>query len=162
MEIAEKQETRGRKAKHGPNAKIARMCKNMTQDSLAFKMEMSQSKISALELQDEIDDATLDKLAAALEVPVDFLRNFVLEEAMSQYTIANNTFTNTSAENSNEKVTQQIVGEQEIINHNYPLDDIKELYNKLLLEKDKQINKFEEQIEKLQQQLEELRTALMK
>ncbi|MBF0651531.1 helix-turn-helix transcriptional regulator [Dysgonomonas sp. GY75] len=82
MEIATKTETGKRKAKHGPNVKIARICKNMTQDSLAFKMEMSQNKISVLELQDEIDDEALNKLAAALEVPVYSLRDFVPERRL--------------------------------------------------------------------------------
>jgi len=151
MEIATKMETGRRKAKHGPNAKIARICKNMTQDSLAFKMEMSQSKISALELQDEIDDVTLDKLAAALEVPVDFLKDFVPEETIDSYIVNNNdtyemTQTNSDSASGNDVVQQKIVEKEE--NIYYPLDKVTELYERLLKEKEQQIEELKAKLQK--------------
>ncbi|WP_165022751.1 helix-turn-helix domain-containing protein [Dysgonomonas sp. ZJ279] len=137
--VAEKK----KKINHGRNIRIARTCQNITQEDLAFRVSMSQSKVSALELEEIIEDPVLDKFATALNIPVGFLKNFIPEEAMNIYnqTMSEPTLTNTSAENSNDIVTQQIVGEQEN-NYNYPINDIKDLYERLLKEKDKQIEEL--------------------
>lgn len=137
--VAEKK----KKINHGRNIRITRTCQNITQEDLAFRVNLSQSKVSALELEEVIEDAILDKFATALNVPVGFLKNFVPEEAMNIYnqTMSDPTLTNTSAENSNDTVTQQIVGEQENV-YNYPINDIKELYERLLKEKDRQIEEL--------------------
>jgi transcriptional regulator with XRE-family HTH domain len=136
-----------RKAKHGPNVKIARICKNMTQDNLAFKMEMSQNKISVLELQDEIDDEALNKLAAALEVPVYFLRDFVPEEAMKSYHVYDNEMSMTHGDNSKGDVMGQKIVEKEE-NIYYPLDKVTELYERLLKEKEQQIKELKAKLQK--------------
>lgn len=163
MEIATKRSTRKRGPKQGPNVRLVRTSQNMTQEALAHEMNMSQSKISALELQDEIEADILKQLAKILGVPVEFLKNFVPEEFFNEYTINNNTFSSTSAENSNENINQQIVAEQENnITYNYPIDKLSELYDKLLLEKDKHINRLEEQINDLKKQVEELKAAVLK
>jgi len=132
----------------GRNVKVARTCGNVTQEDLAFRVDLSQSKISALELQEVIDDETLNKVAAALEVPVSFLKNFQPEDAINNFTFNNNNeaISVTSAENS------------PINNYNYPLDKITELYDKLLQEKEKQIALFEKQLSSFQKQLDELKT----
>jgi len=131
------------KINHGHNIRITRTCQNITQEDLAFRTNLSQSKISALELEETIDDAILDNIAAALNVPVEFLKNFQPEEVIKSYTIAENTFTNTVAENSTGSANQQIANEQEnIINNNYPVNDLKDLYERLLQEKDKQIEEL--------------------
>ncbi len=148
---------------HGRNVKIARTCENVTQEDLAFRMDTSQSKISALELQKIIDDDTLNKVAAALEVPVNFLKNFQPEDAVKSYNVTNNetyemTQTNSDSASGNCIVQQKVVEKQE--NIYYPLEKITELYDKLLQEKDKQIDKFEKQLSSFQKQIDELKSQL--
>jgi len=135
---------------HGRNMKIARTCENVTQEDLAFRMDTSQSKISALELQKVIDDGTLNKVAAALEVPVSFLKNFQPEDAVKHFTFNNNS----------EAVNATATDNSTITNYNYPLDKVTELYDKLLQEKDKQIDKFEKQLSSFQKQIDELKAQL--
>ncbi len=135
---------------HGRNVKIARTCENVTQEDLAFRMDTSQSKISALELQKVIDDDTLNKVAAALEVPVSFLKNFQPEDAVKQYTYNNYEAINATATADNSTIN----------NYNYPLEKITELYDKLLQEKDKQIDKLEKQLSSFQKQIDELKAQL--
>jgi len=125
----------------GRNVRIARTCGNVTQEDLAFRVEMSQSKISALELQEVIDDDTLNKVAAALEVPVSFLKKFQPEDAVKHFIYNNN---------------GGVATDNSTIN-NYPLDKIAELYDKLLQEKDKQLALYEKQFSSFQKQLDELK-----
>ncbi|WP_165040826.1 helix-turn-helix domain-containing protein [Dysgonomonas sp. ZJ709] len=134
--VAEKK----KKTNHGRNIRIARTCQNITQEDLAFRVSMSQSKVSALELEEVIEDPVLDKFATALNIPVGFLKNFEPEEVIKSFTVTDNTFTNTSAENSHEILNQGICEQEN--NYNYPIDDIKDLYERLLKEKDKQIEEL--------------------
>jgi transcriptional regulator with XRE-family HTH domain len=148
---------------HGRNLRIARTCENVTQEDLAFRVDMSQSKISALELQEVIDDDTLDKVATALEVPVSFLKNFRPKDAIKSYSVTNNqtyemTQTNSDSASGNCIVQQKVVEKQE--NIYYPLEKITELYDKLLQEKDKQIDKLEKQLSSFQKQVDELKAQL--
>ncbi|MDR2956271.1 MAG: helix-turn-helix domain-containing protein [Prevotella sp.] len=132
-----------KKVHQGRNIRIARNFQNMTQGDLAFKLNLSQGKVSDLELKETLEDELLDKFAAALNISVDFLKNFEPEEVMKSFTFSENAFTNNNAENSKGNVTQQIVGEQQnISNYNFP-DNIKELYSQLLEEKDKVIESLE-------------------
>lgn len=151
MEVTTKRSARKRGPKQGPNARLIRIGRNMTQEYLAVLTGMSQSKISALELQDEIDDETLNKLAAALEVPVDFLKNFEMEEAISSYNANHNdTYeinqTNSDSATGNEVIRQKDVVQQKIVekeeNNYYPLDKVTELYERLLKEKEQQIEEL--------------------
>lgn len=130
----------------GRNVKIARTCENVTQEDLAFRVEMSQSKISALELQEVIDDDTLDKVAAALKVPVSFLKNFQPEDAVRHFTF-----------NNNSEAVNSSAAENVTINNYNSLDKIAELYDKLLQEKDKQLALYEKQFSSFQKQLDELK-----
>ncbi len=128
----------------GRNVRIARTCENITQEDLAFRVDMSQSKISALELQEVIDDDTLGKVATALEVPISFLKNFQPEDAIKHFIYNNN---------------GGVATDNSTIN-NYPLDKITELYDRLLQEKDKQIDKLEKQLSFFQKQIDELKAQL--
>lgn len=139
--VAEKK----KKINHGRNIRIARTCQNITQEDLAFRVSMSQSKVSALELEEVIEDPVLDKFATALSVPVGFLKNFEPEEVMKSFTVTDNTFNNTPSENSKEVITQGIVEEQNNT-YNYPIDDIKSLYERLLKEKEQQIEELKAKI----------------
>ncbi|MDR2955681.1 MAG: helix-turn-helix domain-containing protein [Prevotella sp.] len=133
--------TENKKRVHqGRNIRIARNFRNMTQETLAFKVDLSQSRVSDLELKEEIEDELLDKFASALDVPVGFLKSFEPEAAMNVYNQQDSKIEVNGAENSKDIILQQ--GEQYITTNNYPIGDIKELYERLLKEKDQQIEEL--------------------
>lgn len=60
----------------GRNVRRLREIKGIKQESLALTLSISQQKISKLEQSENIDDDTLSKIADALEVSVESIRNF--------------------------------------------------------------------------------------
>jgi len=147
-----------KKVHQGTNVRLARTWKKVTQSDLADRISVYQSEMSKLEGQEEIDNHLLDKIAKALNVPVDFFKEFEPEKAVNIFNQYDSKIEINSAENSKDAVLQQ--GEQNITNYNYPIDDIKDLFNRLLQEKDKQIDRFEKQVIDLQKQIEELKAKL--
>jgi len=99
--------------------KISRIreLRGMKQEALATELGISQQAISKLEQSEEIEDSTLEKIASALGLSTDAIRNFN-EEAV--FNIIGNTFTDSSSNNNNYLCT---------IN---PLEKIIELYERLL------------------------------
>ncbi len=99
--------------------KISRIreLRGMKQEALAVELGISQQAISKLEQSEEIEESTLEKIASALGLPTDAIRNFN-EEAV--FNIIGNTFTDSSSNNNNYLCT---------IN---PLEKIIELYERLL------------------------------
>lgn len=142
--VAEKK----KKVHHGRNIRIVRTSQNVTQEDLAFRLNLSQSKVSALELDEVIEDAVLDKFATALNVPVNFLKNFEPEEVINSYNVYDNEITMTQTENSQGDINVQKIIEKEENIYN-PIDKVSELYERLLKEKDKQIDELKKEVEKL-------------
>jgi len=99
--------------------KIARIreLKGIKQEALAIELGVSQQTVSNIEKGEKIEDEVLEKIAKALGVMPEAIRNFN-EEAIFQ--IINNTFQDNSANNNNYLCT---------IN---PLEKIIELYERLL------------------------------
>ncbi len=89
----------------------------MKQEALALEIGVSQQTISDIERSDVVKDETLEKVATALGVSVEGLKNFS-EEAV--FNIIGNTFSDNSQNNNNYLCT---------IN---PLEKIIELYERLL------------------------------
>lgn len=126
---------------HGHNLRLARIWKNMTQESLADKLNVYQTDISTLEQKEKIDDKMLDRIAKALEIPKDFFTDFSLGDLVNSYNVNNSdTYTMTTGENAtgNElnQLKHQNIEKQE--NTYYPIDTVKELYERLL-EKEREI-----------------------
>jgi len=136
---------------HGMNTRLARTWKKVTQDDLACRMGMNQSEVSLLESEKVIKDETLEKIAQALDVPFNFLKEFEPEAIMNMYNQYESKLEITAAENSKDNILQQ--GEQNITNNYYPIDDIKALYDKLLAEKDKQIQRQEKEIATIKEKI---------
>ncbi|MCF1713321.1 XRE family transcriptional regulator [Flavihumibacter sp. RY-1] len=84
-----------KKIHHGKNVARFRQMLGMKQDLLASLLgeEWTQLKISRLEAKEEIEDGILDDVARALKIPVDAIKNFDEEAAIS---IVANTFTDES------------------------------------------------------------------
>lgn len=143
---------------HGRNIKLARNWKNITQEALAelLNLKAGQGRISELEMEETIDDKILDDIAKALDVPVDFLKNFQLEGVLKSFVQNEPTMT---SDNSSAIVGQADQAEQ-IINNNYPIDKVVEMYDRLMKEKDEQTARFEKQIIDLVKQVEELKAKI--
>lgn len=125
---------------HGNNVRLARTWKKVTQDDLADRLNIYQSEVSKLENQEEIEENTLEKISKALNVPVDFLKEFDPETVINTYNQYESKIEVNSSENSKDNILQQ--GEQNITNYNYPLDKVTELYERLLKEKEQQIEEL--------------------
>ncbi|TRX58767.1 helix-turn-helix transcriptional regulator [Fulvivirga sp. M361] len=69
----------GRKVRH------MRELLNLTQDDLAEKMDMSQQTVSNIESSEEVDDEQLEKVAKAMGVTGDAIKN--LDENAAVYNI---------------------------------------------------------------------------
>lgn len=91
----------------------------MKQDTLAEKLNISQSEMSRIENQENIEDQLFAQIAEALGVSQEFLDNF--DENSALYHISNNIENSTISENSN--------GINQVFN---PLDKVIELYERLL------------------------------
>jgi transcriptional regulator with XRE-family HTH domain len=110
--------------------KISRIreLRDMKQEALAQALGTNQQAISAMENSETIDEEKLIEVAKVLGVSVEAIKNFSEEAVLN---IINNTFTNTSHDNS----TINSINIQPNFN---PLDKIVELYERLVQsEKDK-------------------------
>lgn len=148
------------KVSMGDNLTIARKWKKITQNDLAEKVGLHQTEISTLEKQYVIDADILERIAKAMDIPVDFFTEFDMEEETRSY---NNTNTNniTAAENSSEWVNSaNTIEEQNNINEQqvtyYPLDDVKALYERLLKEKETQYELLNNSYQELKRKFDAL------
>lgn len=76
----------------GQKIERIRILRGVKQDSLASALGVSQQAISKLEASEQIDDERLEKVAQALNVPVDAIKNFSEEAAINYF----NTFNDSS------------------------------------------------------------------
>lgn len=103
------------------------------QETLAQRIGSSQSTISKLEEQQEIDDDKLNVVADALGVPTAALKNFSPQAAI------------------NNQIFDQ---HNTVINYQFnPLEKIIDLYTSLILEKDRLLSEKDEVIAQLKAQL---------
>ena len=76
-------DTASPKVHHGRNVKRLREILGVKQEVLADKLELSQQTVSKLENKELIDDETLGKIASALHIPVETIKNFNDEATFS-------------------------------------------------------------------------------
>ena len=107
------------KKKHvGKNLQKVRVYLGVKQDALATDLGITQQTISKIEQQDEIEDEMLGKIAEALGVSPDLIKNFDEEKAV--YNI--NNFRDNTLEQGATAIAQQF----------NPIEKIVELYERLL------------------------------
>jgi transcriptional regulator with XRE-family HTH domain len=94
-----------------------RELRGMKQDALAALLGVSQQSISKIEQSADVEDLALDKIAVALGVTPEAIKNFNEDAVLN---IINNTFT------SHDTSTLNAINFQPTFN---PIDKIVELYN---------------------------------
>lgn len=102
----------------GRNVQRVRVYMGVKQEALAADLGMSQNAVSKIEQQDEIEDSMLSKIAGALGVSPEVIKDFDLEKVI--YNI-NNIRDNTFQEGAT-SIAQQF----------NPVEKIVELYERLL------------------------------
>jgi len=103
-----------RDRKDGYNVKRLREILGIKQDDLADRLDMSQQAVSKIEQKDMLEEEILDKLAKAMGIPIEAIKNFS-EDSTSN-------FINTFYDNSSFQY-------QCTFN---PLDKVIELYERML------------------------------
>src|SRR6185312_11768972 len=132
------------KVHEGRNIKRFREMLGIKQEVLAQELgeDWTQSKVSHLETKDSVDPAILEQVARALKVPIEAIKNFDEEAAVS--------YINTFHDNS----TSHVIGNYGTYNFNpiekwmEVLDENKRLYEALLKEKDEKIAMLERMLTK--------------
>jgi hypothetical protein len=118
----------------------------MKQDLLASIMgdDWNQIKISRLEAKEEIDEAILVDVAKALKIPVEAIKNFDEEAAIS---IVANIVNNHDHATGN---TNTVFNHQPTFN---PVDKIVEVLERNIKEKNTEIASLKKEIEKLKKKI---------
>ena len=128
-----------KKIHHGKNITRFRQMLGMKQDLLASIMgdDWNQMKVSRLEGKEEIEDGILDEVARALKIPVEAIKNFDEEAAIS---IVANTFT------SQDTSTLNAINPYCTFN---PVDKVMELFERLLASEKEKVDLMKEILEKM-------------
>ena len=128
-----------KKIHQGKNITRFRQMLGMKQDLLASIMgdDWTQIKISRLEAKEEIEDGILDEVARALKIPVEAIKNFDEEAAIS---IVANTFT------SQDTSTLNAINPYCTFN---PIDKVMELFERLLASEKEKVDLMKEILNKM-------------
>lgn len=129
-----------KKIHHGKNIARFRQLLGMKQDALAAVMgdDWTQLKISRLEAKDEVEEGILSVVASALKIPVEAIKNFDEEAAIS---IVANTVNNHDNATGN-----SLFSYYPTFN---PIDKIVEILEQANKEKNEEIFLLRKEIEKL-------------
>lgn len=116
------------KVHQGRNIKRFRDILGVKQETLAAKLEMTQQAFSKLEQKEQIDEKTLSKVAEALEIPVEAIKNLTDEVAVN--IIANNCHDNSASFNYYPTFN--------------PIDKVVELYERMLKTEQEKVRLLQE------------------
>ena len=144
MDTIEKSVGKG-KRDVGENIRQLRRMQGMNQRDLAEKMHVTQQTLSNIENSEDVDDATLERVAQALGIPAEIIKNYDHERTIN-YIVSDNTITAEEGDG--------FVMRKEVINNTNPLDKVTELYERLLSEQ-------KEKYEDLKKQLDEMASELI-
>lgn len=120
-----------KKSNHGANVRRWREWRNINQDVLAEQIGVSQATLSSYEKKEKLEQDVLDKVAKALDIPVEAITELEQGAAIN---IVSNTFTDFK--------------DNAVANQIYPtfntVDKIIELYDKLLETEKEKVRLLEE------------------
>ncbi|MPS72479.1 MAG: XRE family transcriptional regulator [Chryseobacterium sp.] len=120
----------------GHKIKNIRELKNLTQEYMAERLDISQSAYSKLEKESNISDEKLQQIAEALEVKPEDIMAF---DSQKYFNSVGNVEGNNSG-NSNSIIIEKGVEEIELIKKLY--DDKITLMEELMKQKDKELEKY--------------------
>jgi transcriptional regulator with XRE-family HTH domain len=122
----------------GNNIKSIRELKHMKQETLADALgpDWTQKKVSQLEAKESIDDAMLEEVAKALDVPVEAIKSFSADKAIQ---IFKNEFKDHATLNAQGSIYFPTFN---------PLDKVVELYEALLKSEREKVAMLERLLEK--------------
>lgn len=117
-----------KKIHHGHNVRRFREMFGLKQEALAIELgpDWSQKKVSRLEENEEIDDNILQQVADVLKVPVEAIKNFTEEAAITYF----NTFNDSSV--SHVIANYGTYNNDSFEKYTQAIEDIKKLYERLL------------------------------
>lgn len=104
----------------GKNIQKIRVYLGIKQEALAGDIGLTQSAVSNIEQQAEIENELLDKIAVALGVDANLIREFDVERAV--YNISNHNYRDATIADGGTAITQQF----------NPIEKIVDLYERLL------------------------------
>jgi len=116
------------KSTHGYNVRRLRDILDVKQETIASALGMTQQNFSKLEKKDKIGKKQLEKIAETLQIPVEAIKNF---DDKCVFNVISNSFADSSS--------------VAIIN---PIDKVAELYERIIKEKDGQIELLKGLLEK--------------
>ena len=118
-----------KKSDYGYNAKRLRKILGVKQEELAERIGVSQQTVSRFESTPQLDDETLDKIAAALNISVDAIKNFSEDAAIN---FVANTFHDSTVANTYHQCSFN------------PLDKVIELYERMLKTEQEKVQLLQE------------------
>jgi transcriptional regulator with XRE-family HTH domain len=129
------------KIHEGRNLKRFREMLQIKQDYLAFELgeDWNQQKISLLEQREKIDSDILEQVAAILKIPVEAIRNFDEQQAI---TVISSTFNDSSQ-----------LGTL-INNYNNPIDAVLKLHDEKMVLYERMLKEKDEMMERLERLME--------
>lgn len=122
----------------GRNVKRIREILGIKQDALAMELGLSQQAISALEQKEALDKDMLEKVAKALKVPADAIKNY--NDEATVYNIQHNYEGSTLNSSPNYQYNNQCTFN--------PFDKVVELYEALLKSEREKIALLEKMLDK--------------
>jgi Predicted transcriptional regulator len=131
------------KIHHGQNIKRLREILGIKQEAVAFDINVSQQVFSDIEKRETVDEALINKVATALKVPAEAIKNMT-EESMMNYIY---TF-NDKVEVENGQVASSNNNNNNSHWNFNPLDKIVELYERMLTLEREKVTWLEEMMKK--------------
>jgi len=122
----------------GRNILRIREIRGVKQEALASALNISQQAVSKMEQSENIDDERLKKVADALGVTVEDIKNFREENVFANHVYGEH--------NTISQIYSQPISEIHVFNQiNNPLEKVVELYERMLKEKDAMIEMYRNQ-----------------
>ncbi|MFT4168453.1 MAG: helix-turn-helix transcriptional regulator [Dysgonomonas sp.] len=133
------EDTTAKKSNHGANVRRWREWRNINQDTLAEQIGVSQATLSGYEKKDKLDQDILDKIAKALDIPVEAITE--LEQGTS-INIFSGTWQDSSVAQNNQPTFN-------------PLDKVVQLYDEKIALYERMLKDKEEAISLLHEVLKD-------
>ena len=123
------------KGNHGANVRRWREWRNIKQDVLAEMIGVSQATMSGIEKKETIDPETVEKLAKALDIPVEAITELTKENSVNIFT-----------KNDQATFLQNVGGSStNTLSPTFnPIDKVAELYERLLKSEQEKISLLQE------------------